>query len=530
MGDQSSITILNVDDNPSGRYVTTRVLMANGFAVREAANGAEALALAAERPDLVILDVNLPDISGIEVCRRIKTDPRTADVVVLQLSATAVGLEQRLQGLEGGADAYLVQPVDPLELVANIRALLRLRQAEDRVRAAAQEWNTTFHAIRDGLLVLDAQGSITRVNAALAHWLGQTEAGLVGRPVLEALPALEALAGQPGKAEPAPGAHPLQALYEASHDLEMSGRWCRLTVHPIWGNAGVLLGVVCVLVDITERKQVEEERERLYAAEQQARTLLETRVLQRTAQLQDSNLSLAREIAQHEQTEAELQRSHQQLRRLGKHLQDVREEERARISREIHDELGGALTGLKMELARLRRGVQEGGEPGAQTERFTHMAASLDQTLQTVRRIASDLRPAVLDDFGLTAAIEWQLQEFATHSGIACHFVPPEENVPLESSNATALFRIFQETLTNVARHAEASRVDVLLENAPGQLLLEVRDNGRGIEPQQTGNTRSLGLLGMRERVRLMAGELDITGQPGQGTTVRVRVPLEAAG
>jgi signal transduction histidine kinase len=153
----------------------------------------------------------------------------------------------------------------------------------------------------------------------------------------------------------------------------------------------------------------------------------------------------------------------------------------------------------------------------------------IDSTVQTIRRIATDLRPGILDDFGLMAAIEWQLQEFQTRAGIECRLSSKVGHLNLDPETSTALFRVFQETLTNVARHANATQVEVLLEEQPNALLLQVRDNGRGISERETFGTKSLGLLGIRERVRLLSGELSIQGNPGKGTTVQVRIPLDGS-
>jgi signal transduction histidine kinase len=216
------------------------------------------------------------------------------------------------------------------------------------------------------------------------------------------------------------------------------------------------------------------------------------------------------------------------LRALTTRLETVREEERTRIAREVHDELGGALTGLKMDLTRLRRQAEANNLDAVLTQAQA-MLALLDSTVKTVRRIATDLRPGVLDDFGLVAAIEWQLQDFQTRAGIECQFRATTDDVPLPPEAATAMFRIFQETLTNVARHANATRVEVDLEQHPDRVLLRVSDNGQGIAQPDVFGTKSLGLLGMRERVHLLAGELDIHGQPGEGTVVVVQVPLPRA-
>ena len=156
------------------------------------------------------------------------------------------------------------------------------------------------------------------------------------------------------------------------------------------------------------------------------------------------------------------------------------------------------------------------------------MASLIDSTVQMVRRIASDLRPGILDDFGLAAAIEWQLQEFSNRAGLEYEYHANTDELNLDPASSIALFRLFQETLTNVARHAQATRVAARLEAGASELVLEVRDNGRGISTGEIGNSKSLGLLGMRERVQQLQGQLSITGAPGQGTTVLICVPLTA--
>jgi signal transduction histidine kinase len=158
-------------------------------------------------------------------------------------------------------------------------------------------------------------------------------------------------------------------------------------------------------------------------------------------------------------------------------------------------------------------------------EKASAMSDLIDSTIQTVRRVATELRPGLLDELGLAATIEWQAQEFAERTGIDCELYLSAEEIILDRDLATAIFRIFQETLTNVARHAEATEVCVKLEDRPGELVLVVRDNGRGITESQVSHPRSLGLMGMRERARSWGGEVAFQGAPGQGTTVTVRIP-----
>jgi signal transduction histidine kinase len=221
--------------------------------------------------------------------------------------------------------------------------------------------------------------------------------------------------------------------------------------------------------------------------------------------------------------EDKLRRSLDQLRALTKYLQYVREEERTRIAREVHDELGQALTGLKLDMSLLSNQLPKNTK-GLQ-EKTKTMIAHIDTTIQTVRRIATELRPGILDSLGLVAALEWQANEFQMRTSIPCTVTSTVSDTEWPPDFQTVFFRIFQETLTNVIRHAKASRVEVELAEEQGHLVMKVRDNGRGISPEELASTRSLGLVGMRERAMLIGGEVALQGAPGKGTTVTLRVP-----
>jgi signal transduction histidine kinase len=251
---------------------------------------------------------------------------------------------------------------------------------------------------------------------------------------------------------------------------------------------------------------------------------LEARLAQLTSQLKTANDILVSEIANRTRKEEEFHRSTEQLRELSARVQSVREDERTHIARVIHDELGQTLTGLKMDVAWLQRHLDQ--SPSALLEKTEAMSDLIDATIQTVRRISTELRPGILDDLGLTATIEWQLQELQSRSGITGILSSAPEETTLSVDGATTAFRIFQEILTNLTRHAQASQVEVLLEESGGYLLLQVRDNGRGISQAEIDSPKSIGLLGMQERARLRAGEVHFQGRPGQGTTETVRLPL----
>jgi PAS domain S-box-containing protein len=230
------------------------------------------------------------------------------------------------------------------------------------------------------------------------------------------------------------------------------------------------------------------------------------------------------DVTERKRAEEKLQHSFEQLRALGARLQKVREEERTRVAREIHDQLRQALTAIKMDLAALTRELPaDRPQPSVRIDRLLKL---VDETIQSVRRIATELRPGILDDLGLVAAVEWAAEEFQARTGTTCRVRLPESDIAMDPDRATALFRIFQETLTNVARHANATEVDVTLARSNGDLSLEVRDNGKGIADAKLIEGHSLGILGMRERALLLGGEFTISATPGTGTTVKVLIPV----
>lgn len=224
-------------------------------------------------------------------------------------------------------------------------------------------------------------------------------------------------------------------------------------------------------------------------------------------------------------------RAEEALRALSAKLRSAREEEGTRIAREIHDELGGALTGLKWDLERIDTMLTKstnGSQIPDVHDRIGSMTNTIETTITTVRRIASELRPGLLDDLGLVAAIEWQVEQFQSRTGLKCHWTNITDEVELDREKSTAVFRILQEILTNVLRHAQATNLYVRLSRSKHYLELEVKDDGCGITRSQRINSRSLGLLGMKERALLVGGTVQITGKEKQGTTVLVRVPLHA--
>jgi PAS domain S-box-containing protein len=241
---------------------------------------------------------------------------------------------------------------------------------------------------------------------------------------------------------------------------------------------------------------------------------------------------VAEDITDRKETEDRLKASREQLRALSASLQSAREQEATRIAHQIHDELGGLLTGLRWDLEALERMLQQADDTRplkVMRDKLSSMVSLTDTTINVVRRIASELRPSILDDLGLLEAIEWQTQQFQARTGIRCLCECVLQSIPLGAQQSTAVFRIVQEALTNILRHAQATCVSVAMKEEDGMFTLTVTDNGRGITPAEKLSRTSLGLLGMQERAHLIGGDVDIVGLKGTGTTLHVRIPLARA-
>lgn len=238
-------------------------------------------------------------------------------------------------------------------------------------------------------------------------------------------------------------------------------------------------------------------------------------------------VGITRDVTERKRAESELKISREKLRNLHQHSEDVRESERARVAREIHDELGQVLTALKMDLSFLAKKLPP--ELEALHTKTTLMLKFVDMTIQSVKRITMDLRPGLLDHLGLVAAIEWQADEFQSRTGIRYTLTVDPEDIVISPDRATCIFRIFQETLTNITRHARATEVKVSLIEKDGILELSVCDNGVGISREQIDDPKSFGLMGIKERAYFSGGQASISGEKGTGTTVTVSIPLDQA-
>jgi len=386
------------------------------------------------------------------------------------------------------------------------------RGADRELRSSRAQLNRLYEADIIGIMVMDTHGAVKEANDALLSLIGYSrtehEAGAV--PWAQITPPQ------------------WQATDAAAIDLlmtkHMASTWEKEYVHkdgrrvPIVIRAALIEGsmtdAICFVLDNTARTRAEVELARLNAE-------LETRVQERTASLHAS------QAATGGATRA-LAHSERELRALAARLEGVREQERTALAREIHDVLGQDLTGLKLDVAWTLRRLATPNDAAieAAKERLLSLCDRIDESIAIVRRIATGLRPGVLDDLGLGAALEWQSQEFESRTGISSEMEIFDPDDRIDMDRATAMFRIYQELLTNVARHAQARHVRSRLAIENDVLVLEVRDDGRGIREAEANDSGSLGLIGIRERVLAFAGELRIHGTPDTGTRAIVRLPL----
>jgi PAS domain S-box-containing protein len=394
--------------------------------------------------------------------------------------ASVASITVDVVGVIGVPAALIISPIIAI-IYFSYRTYVKKLEASAELRESEERYRALFENAKDPTYVHDLSGRFTSVNRAAEKLTGYTRAEILGQHFVNFIPAEQiAVINE----------HIMRKLadygettYE-SEVLTRDGRRVAVEVssHFIF-ESGVAVGVQGAARDISERKAAEEK----------------------------------------------LKAYSEQLRALSARLQSAREEEGTRIAREIHDELGSALTSLKWDLEEMEKmlsGSSDQSEFAALREKLQAPMKLADMAISAIRRIASELRPSILDDLGLVPAIEWQAQQFQERTGIICDCDCFLEKVELSEEQATAVFRILQEALTNVLRHAQATRVRIKINIENGHFALSVSDNGKGISESEKSEQQSLGILGMRERAHLISGEIDINSVEEQGTVILVQVPL----
>lgn len=362
------------------------------------------------------------------------------------------------------------------ELQATIRDVSKYKQIEKAIERVAKEWRDTFDSARDAILMLDRRTHVIRVNLPTLTLFNCEFRDLIDKPLAEVTRDCLRLD------DPFLIDRVWSDRSQVRTDLEFKEKsiWLRSTVDPIMNENSGVEGAVVFIADITAEKQ----------AELQLRNTLD------------------------------------EIRHLSSHLQTVREEERRSIAREVHDELGHALTAVKMDIAWLVKHIPD--EDEELSSRGTELTGIVDQTISSMRRIVSRLRPPVLDDLGLDAALEWLVSDFQRYSGVEADVSISDLADRFRGDNASCIFRIVQEALTNVSRHAAANHVSIRGSREDDSYRLVVQDNGNGFEFDAEAQHSGFGLLGIAERVRELEGHLEMDTGPGKGTTLVINLPLEA--
>ncbi len=364
--------ILAIDDKEDNLIAISALLknLIPNSTIATAQSGPEGIEMAVrEKPDVILLDIKMPDMDGYEACERLKSNIDTSNIPVIMITAIKTDSESRIKGLNIGADAFISKPIDEAELAAQVNVMLRIKNAEDLLR----------------------------------------------------------------------------------HEKD----------------------------------------------------LLEDAVSQRTLALQNSE---------------------EELRSLSIHLQNVREEERKTIAREIHDELGQILTVLRMDISWLKKRLKN--DQSELQEKSNSIIKMIDNAIDAIRKISSDLRPGILDDLGICAAIKWYAREIEKRGDINCSVTCIPDDILLEKHQTITIYRIYQEAMTNIIRHSRASDVSINLNLAGKTLKLEISDNGTGITDKEKNNPKSFGIIGIKERVKSCNGTFSILGKMNEGTRIEVELPV----
>ena len=499
--------ILAVDDVEAKRYAWQRILTRAGFAVSIASSGEEALLRVKEMPDLVILDVRLPDIGGLEVCRRIKEEPATSSIPVLHISASLIAPEDRALALAGGADGYLSEPVDPEELVATVNALLRMRRAEELARKAAAEWQTTFDAIQDGIAVVDSRGRITRCNVGFSVMAGKTSKELLSENFRRVLVRDLNCGGE------AAAGFPAWSRSRESLEARCGSRWIRITVDPIL-EEGDHAGAICILSDITQRREAEQEVHKGRQELQRLNAGLEQRVADRTQRLQ----SVIRELEAFTYTIAH----------------DLRSPLRAmhRFSEILVEEYGPKLETEGQDYAR----------------RIIHGAERMDLLINDLlaysRLSQSEIRPQRLQP-GDLAAEAWKSLTSDASGEIPTLTV--ENPLPEVIGDRVLLHQVFLNLFSNAIKFLPpgvSPRVRLSGDRQGGTVTLSVVDNGIGISRdsqsrifqvfERLGAAKDypgtgIGLAIVRRAMDRMDGACGVESEPGTGSRFWICLPAADA-
>lgn len=494
-------SILAIDDTEASLKVLGDILKEAGYSVRSALSGQLALLSARHLPpDLILLDVRMPDMDGFEVCRQLKAVAETREIPVIFISALS-DIEEKIRGFKLGAVDYVIKPYQRDELLARVSTHINMRRMQLQVRAQNTEllqyrarledivaqrtaelkdsnqrlrlMSFALDQVREAAYLMDKSGAFFYVNqeACRAHGYSAEE---------------------------------FQQLNVMDIDPDISPEAIIATWQRTW--------------DMSTGPVTFEARHR-----RRDGSTFPVEIHSSPIRFEDRNLALAlaRDISERKEAEQRLHASYAQLQELTSRRESDREDERKRIAHELHDELGQCLTALRIGIRTLR--YRQNSNGAWLDERLTALTSQVDDTIRVVRSVTAMLRPPVLD-MGIGPALDWLAGQFQSTTGLACHLSVPPQVSELTEAASVALYRIVQEALTNVARHAMAQEVHITFEQDNNGCRLDIRDDGIGF-PVGAMATKSLGLLGMQERAQQLGGGVAVDSAPGEGTRVRVWIP-----
>lgn len=500
--------ILIIEDNPGDVRLIQEMLRAGGdryelVAAPDLTQGLDALA--ANPADVVLLDLGLPESYGLETLAKLQSRASDLPVVVIT-SLDDMGIA--LQAVAQGAEDYLVKgQIDAVLLSRTLAYSIERKRMKMALKRSEEQYRLIVETTSEGIAVTDERGDILFANARLATMLGCPPAELMSQE-LRGFFAEEyrALIGGSTAGKLMDG---VAAQYEMRLARKDGGElWVLVSVNVIPDERATPRGALFMLTDITQRKLAEVDLNRY-------RNHLEDLVRERTAELAESNQALAQEISVRQKAEAG-------LRALSLRLFRAQEDERRAISRELHDQTGQMLTGLLFQLESAKQ--VKPSQAALIIQKGEEVAREL---LKQVRDLSHSLRPPMLDELGLLPALDSHCRHFAQLTGIAVDFTHQRMPDDLLPDISTAAYRIVQEALTNVARHAGASKVAARLWTDQDQLHILVEDHGKGFDAASVAG--SSGLSGMKERVVLLEGRLTIDSIPGRGTRILAQIPLSGA-
>lgn len=501
---RSEGTILVVDDTPNYLRALTRLLHRHGYIVHAAGDGESALHLVStDPPDLILLDINMPGMDGYEACRQLKAAPKTSAIPVIFISGKG-HVVNKVQAFASGGVDFIVKPHEDEEVLARVRTHLALHNLQKHLEARVSERTAELEAANAELArqVAERELAEATLRERESRIRRLVEANIIGvmfwnidGAVTDANDAFLCMLSY-SRQDLAAGCVRLDCMTPPEH-LD----------NTVLAFAALRRNGICPPY---EKEYIRRDGSRIP-------------VLVGSA-LMDGNLqegiSFVVDLSERKGFERQLLESRERLRELAARSDAEREQERKRIAREIHDELGSLLTALKMDISLARMNA---GEDAVLQERLAQMRDLVDKTIHMVRKVSTQLRPAALN-LGIVPALEWLVREFSQRTGILCK-LDTGDDIEMNDAHATAIFRIVQESLTNITRHAEASRVDISLLRQTDTITLNIADNGCGFDPCTTRND-SFGLLGIRERAQALDAKAEIISTPGTGCTVSICIPF----